>query len=123
MFDKEDIMRAVRIGDYDKFVSLMAKWDRGETIPLNSQEIAVELPYLVSALAGECGEACSEFAKGINSKWNGKTFERRQENFLNELSDMVFYIVALSTLFGEDIEDLKQRSMRQLVHRVFGDRD
>ncbi|NCC51571.1 MAG: hypothetical protein EOM20_10180 [Spartobacteria bacterium] len=83
--------------------------------------------YPALGLAGETGEICEKLKKAIRDD-GGKVNEARLAAIAKELGDVMWYIAALSTELGLDMDaiasaNLEKLAARQQNNRLHGDGD
>lgn len=81
------------------------------------------LIYAALGLAGEVGE-CVEHIKKSVRVWDDnqvatreRVQEERQSEFLDELSDVLWYVTRLADLHGLSLEELAERNMVKLIRK------
>ena len=70
------------------------------------------LLHLLSGLSAECGEV-----NGIFQKAAYKHTEIPSEDLLSEMGDVLFYLTALATAFGLDLDQIKSYNIEKLTKR------
>ncbi len=94
----------MKVNEYEIEIS---KFDR---YPKESQPVCYAL-----GLAGESGEVCDKLKKIIRDD-NG-VFMTRDENVLNELGDVLWYITRLGSYFGYSINEIMIANYEKLLSR------
>ena len=72
--------------------------------------------YPALGLAGETGEICEKLKKAIRDD-GGKVNAERLALLSKELGDVLWYIAALSTELGLDMEQIAQQNLDKLAAR------
>ncbi len=72
--------------------------------------------YPALGLAGEAGEICEKVKKCIRDD-GGKMTEERRELLKKELGDVLWYVAALSTELGFDLQDVAEANLAKLARR------
>ena len=83
--------------------------------------------YPALGLAGETGEICEKIKKCIRDD-DGKMKPERLADIEKELGDVLWYIAALGSELGLDMETIAERNLAKLAHRkkngkIHGDGD
>ncbi|MFH0879572.1 MAG: nucleoside triphosphate pyrophosphohydrolase family protein [Lentisphaerota bacterium] len=83
--------------------------------------------YPALGLAGETGEICEKLKKAIRDD-GGKVNPERKQAIAKELGDVLWYVAALCTELGFDMQEvaagnLKKLSDRQVANKLHGDGD
>jgi len=83
--------------------------------------------YPALGLAGETGEICEKIKKCIRDD-GGKMKPERLADIEKELGDVLWYIAALGSELGLDMETIAERNLAKLAHRkkngkIHGDGD
>ena len=75
-----------------------------------------DLTYPTLGLCGECGEVAEKVKKIIRDK-NGVVNERDKEELAKEISDCYWYLGALCTTLGLNMNDVAQLNLDKLFSR------
>lgn len=75
----------------------------------------IGLLYTALGLGGEAGEVLEEIKKMLRSEEN-MTFERK-EKIIFELGDLLWYIAAMATELGEDLDLIAAINLEKLKDR------
>lgn len=72
-------------------------------------------PFL--GLGGECGEILELMKKTIRD-YDGKLTDERRELLKKELGDVLWYISAIATQYGFELDDIAQTNIDKLFSRM-----
>ena len=73
-------------------------------------------PYPALGLAGEAGEVCEQIKKAIRDD-EGRVSEERRRKLQKELGDVMWYLAALASELGMDLETIAQANLDKLADR------
>ena len=74
------------------------------------------LVYPMLGLGGESGEVLEKMKKIIRDE-NSKVSEEKKQELKKELGDVLWYLAAISTELGLDLEDVIQVNLKKLASR------
>lgn len=75
---------------------------------------ARHVDYLVPGLAGEVGELCSLFAKGVRDS-KGYVSE---ESLVKELGDILWFVAGIASHYNIPLEEVAQGNLQKLESRM-----
>ena len=77
--------------------------------------------YPALGLAGETGEVCEKLKKALRDE-GGRISERRKADLSRELGDVLWYLAALCTELGLNLQDVAGQNLAKLADRQAGGR-
>lgn len=94
--------------DFTEYQSRAAKTDRNPS----TDDKGMMIPLL--GLAGEAGEALSEYKKLLR---DGESHTQFSERFSEELGDILWYLSTVATRFGLDLSEVAKRNLVKCENR------
>ena len=82
--------------------------------------LGVPFVYPALGLAGEAGELANKVKKilrGDCEKYTSEEWEHLRDDLVKELGDVLWYVAALATDLGEDLEVIAERNLTKLSLR------
>lgn len=95
----------MELSEYQQLAKRTAEYPRGSW-----------LHYPALGLAGEAGEVAEHVKKAIRDNGGEVTPERRQA-IAKELGDVLWYVAALATELGLDLDEIAQGNLEKLLSR------
>jgi NTP pyrophosphatase (non-canonical NTP hydrolase) len=85
--------------------------------PKNPVEFQPSFPYLVMGLSGEAGEVANKYKKIIRDK-SGIMDKEDEDQLLDELGDVMWYIARIVDELGSNFESLADKNYQKLQSRL-----
>lgn len=102
----------MKLNEYQKLAVAFDLMSREEKMHASSPSYVAK----VLGLAGEAGEVAEKYKKIIRDK-NGKVSEADAAEIIKELGDVLWYVSAISSYLGADLQTVAETNLAKLGSR------